>query len=122
MPPAGYAWQALHAVDTYQTIRIAENPECWREADPLTRSLIGEHPSTGEVVAVMLAYSVGHALVSTWLEDRTDAAFAAGSPNRGAWYIARGAWHVVGLVSKGVTVGRNNNIGLGPINQESCNE
>ena len=120
MPRAEYGWQALHAVDTYQTMSIAENPECWRENDPLTKRLIGEHPSTAEVAAVMLAYSVGHAYVSKWLEEETDEAFATDSSSRGAWYIARGAWHVVGIATKLAVVVNNDQIGLGPVNKESC--
>lgn len=51
------AWLALHAVDTIQTLRIAESPNCYAESDGVTRSLIGAHPSEGEV----LAWSVGMA-------------------------------------------------------------
>lgn len=51
------AWLMLHAVDTVQTYRIAQQPNCYSESDSLTRSLIGAHPSEGEVIA----WSVGMA-------------------------------------------------------------
>jgi hypothetical protein len=53
------AWLALHAVDTAQTYRIAQDARCFNEADGITRELIGAHPSTGQV----LAWSVGSAAV-----------------------------------------------------------
>lgn len=51
------AWLALHAVDTIQTFRIANSPQCYEEGDSITRALIGAHPSDGEVIA----WSVGMA-------------------------------------------------------------
>jgi hypothetical protein len=51
------AWLALHAVDTMQTLRIADSPECFYEADSITQSLIGRTPSRGKV----LAWSAGMA-------------------------------------------------------------
>jgi hypothetical protein len=120
MGPAEIGWQTLHAVDTYQTMQIAQHPGCYREADPLTRPLIGEHPSEAEVAAVMVAYSIGHFYVSRWLDDRTDSAFEQESPNRGAWYVARAVWTVGGLLAKGAVVAHNNSIGLGPFNREDC--
>lgn len=51
------AWLALHAIDTAQTYHAAQEPSCYKETDSLTRSLIGEHPSGGEVIA----WSVGMA-------------------------------------------------------------
>lgn len=45
------AWLAIHAIDTVQTYRISQDPACYHEADSITRSIIGEHPSSGEVLA-----------------------------------------------------------------------
>ena len=120
MGPAEYAWQGLHAVDTYQTMQIARNPQCFEEADPLTRTLIGSHPSEAEVAAVMIAYSIGHAYVSGWLRERTEDAFERETPARGGWYVARAVWTVGGLLAKGAVVAHNNSIGLGPVNREDC--
>ena len=44
------AWQAVHAVDVAQTLNIVNDP-CYIESNPITTSLIGEQPSTGEVIA-----------------------------------------------------------------------
>lgn len=65
------AWLALHAVDTIQTIDMARDRLCYEERDSITRSLIGRHPSDGEVIA----WSVGMAglhLGVTELLLRTD--------------------------------------------------
>lgn len=120
MPTHEIAWQSLHAVDTYQTMNIARNPDCFREADPLTRAIVGEHPSTGEVAAVMVAYSLGHWYVSRYLDRKVDESSATDA-NRGTLYVLRAAWIVGGLFGKAVVVGRNNALGLGPLNYEECN-
>jgi hypothetical protein len=51
------AWLALHAIDSIQSFHAAQQPECFKEDDGVTRSLIGEHPSDAEVIA----WSVGMA-------------------------------------------------------------
>lgn len=53
--PETKAWLALHAVDTLQTFDIAHDSHCYQERDGITRSLIGAHPSDGEVAAWSLA-------------------------------------------------------------------
>jgi hypothetical protein len=58
--PETQAWLALHAVDTAQTYRIAESPNCYAEGDGITRSLIGPHPSKGEVLAWSVASAGVH--------------------------------------------------------------
>lgn len=45
------AWLALHAVDSIQTLHASQDPQCFAEGDTITRSLIGSHPSNGEVAA-----------------------------------------------------------------------
>lgn len=64
------AWQALHAVDAAQSIHIAREPECFHENAPLTRAIIGKHPSEAEVAAVMVGYSFLHAYLTDRLEGR----------------------------------------------------
>jgi hypothetical protein len=58
--PESQAWLALHAVDTVQTFRIADDPRCFKESDSLTRRLIGEHPSDGEVAAWAIGSAALH--------------------------------------------------------------
>lgn len=61
------AWQTLHAVDVAQTLSIARDP-CYRESNALTSQLIGEQPSTGEVVAWGVGSALLHAGVSHLLD------------------------------------------------------
>jgi hypothetical protein len=68
----------------------------------------------------MVAYSLGHAAISRWLDTNTEEAFANEERARGGWYIGRLAWYTVTLVGKYYTVAHNNSIGLGPFNRESC--
>lgn len=65
------AWQAVHAVDVAQTLNIVNDP-CYVESNPITTSLIGEQPSTGEVIAWGVGAGVLHYGVSRYLEH-TDA-------------------------------------------------
>ena len=94
------AWQTLHAVDVAQTLNAARDP-CYRESDPLTRAIIGEQPSTGEVVAWAVGSSVLHAVVSRKLE-------------RHAPKWVTGVWHSLSIGSKGLTIGRNHAEGIRP--------
>jgi hypothetical protein len=111
---AELAWQALNVADTVQTLQVAQHPQCWREANPLSRALIGEHPSSGEVGVLMVTYAYTHAAISTWLDAKTRAAIDNDSGARGAWYTGRIIWHVAGLLTKGTTVANNANLGLWP--------
>lgn len=54
------AWLVLHAVDTIQTYHAAQEPNCYKEGDSITRSLIGSHPSDGEVIAWSLGSAALH--------------------------------------------------------------
>jgi hypothetical protein len=65
------AWLALHAVDTIQTYHAAQEPACYEEKDGLTRSLIGRHPSDGEVIAWSIGMAGVHLGVTEYLL-RTD--------------------------------------------------
>ena len=68
------AWQALHLVDLGQTVHIARTPSCYYEAMPVTRDLIGRHPSSGEAVLLMLAYSGLH----WYLDERLEGPWRTG--------------------------------------------
>lgn len=102
------AWHTLNAVDTMQTLHAANSPECFSEADPLTRSIIGEHPNKAEVVAIGLAYSVAYRFIARWLARK-----AADEPESG-WADARVGFHIIGLGTKAFTVARNHAIGTRP--------
>lgn len=93
------AWLALHAVDTIQTYHAAQDPECFAEGNPLTRGLIGEHPSGSEVVA----WSVGSAALHIGVAElllRTD------HPR-----LAR-VWQYVRIADTGQAIVKNHSIGI----------
>lgn len=58
----------VHAVDVAQTVQIARS-SCFREDDPVTRSLIGERPSVGEAVVWGVAWGGLHYGVTRLLEN-----------------------------------------------------
>jgi hypothetical protein len=112
-------WQVLNVIDAGQTVHIARSQRCgvnaaYREVNPLTRGLIGERPKERDVLLSSAAYALGHYYVSRWLKARTERAFSEGSPNRGAWLFATGAWHVGMLAGKLDTVASNHKLGLRP--------
>jgi hypothetical protein len=112
--PPEAAYQALHAVDFAQTIQIARSPNCYHEADPLTKRLIGEHPSEGQVRAAWALTSTVHLAVTGWLDREVDATDSK------AWRIARGTWHVLTIADAGREVVRNRSLGLMPFGGNAC--
>lgn len=68
LPPVELAWQALHAVDTVQTLKIARNPDRYWEAQ--SASIIGSHPSERSVLAFMVGSAIVHAQCARWLNGR----------------------------------------------------
>lgn len=107
MSPAERTWQSLHLVDTLQTVQLARHSECYREANPLTRAIIGRHPSGAEVVAWGIAFGIAHNAVSRRLEER------------GPRWALR-AWNWTRITAKGATVASNARAGLGPFGAEGC--
>ncbi len=93
-------------IDAGQTPTIARRPDLWHETNPVTRSLIGTHPSEGNVYACMAAYAVIHVGVSMWLD--------ANDPGAGPWHVASVAWSYATITDKGFAVGRNAWIGIEP--------
>jgi hypothetical protein len=105
-------WQAMHVIDMGQTLHIAKEPTCYREANPLTVSLIGEHPSEKEVIAVGILYAALYRWGSEFLE-RKDTLNENGNHHT-PWVIAKYAFHTVGILTKGYTIANNHSIGLKP--------
>jgi hypothetical protein len=63
--PEERTWLALHAIDSAQTYRIAQDAgRCYHEANPITQELIGEFPSRKSVVAWSLGSAAVHAGVT----------------------------------------------------------
>lgn len=62
-------WQVLNVVDAKQTANIQHHPGVY-EADPLSRKLLGLHPSTSGSYQVMATYALSHYLISAALPPR----------------------------------------------------
>jgi hypothetical protein len=101
LPPAEYAWQAVHAVDVAQTVQIARSP-CFQESDAATAALIGEHPSTAGALAWGFGLAAIHAGVTVGLE-RIDAP---------RW--VRASWQVLSVANTARFVKQNADQGIGP--------
>jgi len=56
-------WQGAHFVDLFQTLSVANHPECFWEKDPMTRRLIGEHPKPRDVLLWAAITSVVHVFI-----------------------------------------------------------
>lgn len=93
------AWLALHAVDTIQTFHAAQDPRCFAEGDSITRSLIGSHPSDGEVAAWAVGSAALH-LGVTELLLRNDHPRAAK------------VWQYVRIGVTGSAIAQNHSIGI----------
>lgn len=93
------AWLALHVVDSIQTYHAAQEPQCFAEGDGITRSLIGSHPSDGEVAAWAIGSAALH-LGVTELLLRND------HPN---WAKA---WQYVRIGVTANAIGNNHSIGI----------
>ncbi len=102
------AWQTSNLVDMGQTLHIARSPECYYEKNPVTKNIIGRHPSEGEAIAVMLAYAWVHRTVTDQLRER----------NAPKWVL--GMWQVGTLIHSVHTVIENDRIGLEPFGA-GCN-
>lgn len=83
------AYQALHAIDTAQTLKI--NNVAGRETNPI----LGRHPKDYEVIAYMAAEAAIHARISKAMADH-DAPM----------WMQR-SWHYVSLIWNGHLVIRN---------------
>lgn len=73
--PAETAWQALHLVDTAQTLQIARAPDRYWEA--WSAWAIGKHPSERSVIAYMAGTALVHYLAADWLHERHPRLFIA---------------------------------------------
>lgn len=98
--PEERAWLALHALDSAQTYRIAQDDaRCYHESNPITSDLIGEFPSRTSVVAWSIGSAAVHAGVSELLLRNERPGLAK-------------AWQYVTMGFTGNTVLRNYQIGI----------
>lgn len=63
------AYQAVNAIDAYQTMHIADRPDL-KEGNAITAAIIGDQPSEGEVVTLFASYAVSHWLISRALPPK----------------------------------------------------
>jgi hypothetical protein len=89
------SYQALHVIDTAQTLRIRHKVQ-FHESNPI----LGRYPSDAEVLGVMAAEAIAHAYVTKLLADR----------NAPMW--AQRTWHHLSIAWNGRLVLRNNLRGL----------
>jgi hypothetical protein len=93
LPPAEYAYQALHLVDAAQTFDIKNHAGYHEE-----NKLLGKHPTDSEIAAYMAAEAVVHGWISVQLES---------APK---W--VRYTWHSLSIGWEGKEVIHNSQIGL----------
>ena len=91
---AEIAWQAMNFVDYRQTVDIQRHPNLI-EVNWLSQAVLGRNPGTSETAQLMVAYALGHYLVSKYLPVN-----------------ARPYWHVIMITGKGVTIRNNHSNGL----------
>lgn len=94
-------WQTLHAMDVAQTLNAANDP-CYKEDAWLTKRLIGEQPSDGQV----LAWGVGTAAVHAWVSGALE--------NRGAPRWVQKVWELGTLGHTTYAIGSNHEAGVRP--------
>lgn len=87
-------WQAMNVVDYGQTKDIQRHPNVI-EVNWLSQAVLGRNPGTSETAQLMVAYALGHYLVSKYLP-----------------VDARPYWHVIMITGKGVTIRNNHSNGL----------
>lgn len=102
---AEIAWQTIHVVDAMQTVSIATR-QCYHEADPITRRIIGKHPNQLNVALWWAGTAFGHAFVSKKLKDDHPKLYKF--------------WQILTIGRSAYVVTQNHKIGLGPFAREDC--
>ncbi len=97
--------------DTAQTVTIARNPDCLREANPL--AFFGdEHPSQEAVLLYNAVYIVGHWLLSRKLDSLAERSTS--------WARARRIYQLATFIGHGGAVANNFALGIKPFSNYSC--
>ena len=91
-------WQALHVVDTAQTLQIAAHPECYHEDQSAV--LLGRGPNAGQVALWSAASAALHAGLTALIEERDER------------WLQR-TWQFLSIVPTALTVSHNFRLGLG---------
>jgi hypothetical protein len=97
---------ALMATDGSQTLQGLNAPACFHENDPITRRVIGRHPSDEAVVAWTAASFALRMAVANWLDGKVSDSDARG------WRWARWTWHALTYAQEIGTVRDNHQLGV----------
>lgn len=120
---AELSWQAIHLIDTAQTITIARSPNCLYERDPVAAAVYGsKNPSVGRVVITNAAMGALHWAAGSWLDRHAEYALHRDTGSAGAWYIARGGYYALSLLGSGAAVVGNVRLGVRPLARVRCGE
>lgn len=110
------AWLVAAAVDTAQTMGIKKGTSCDHEADPVAAALYGsKYPKPGRVLVTNLVMMTGHAMVTSWLDDKVAEHDQADDGSVGPWYVGRIIWHALSLGATGASVISNHDKGCNGI-------
>jgi hypothetical protein len=93
------ACEALMAMDYWQTLNIARNPQKYSEMNPV----IGRHPSTESVSQYFLSWMIIHPIVTHVLPSKS----------KDHKWINRENWQYVTIAVEAGAVGKNLSIGIG---------
>lgn len=116
-------WQAMHALDTAQTVSIAKSPACLYEKAPLAQMVYGtKHPSVERVLITNTAGAALHWTAGAWLDRATERSFAREGDNRGMLYAARIAYYGLSFMGTGTAVIGNVQLGIKPGKRKYCAE
>jgi len=106
-------FQVVNGIDFAQTLNSARG-NCFREGNPITRSVIGEHPSEAGVTVYGAAQGAAHYAISAWLDREVD------STDSAAWWRSRLLWHVLTIGWAAHSVIRNERVGAEPFGSGTC--
>lgn len=116
-------WQAMHALDTAQTVTIARSPECLYEKARLAQMVYGtKHPSVERVLATNTAGAALHWAAGSWLDRATERSFAREGSQRGTLYVARIAYYSLSFMGTGTAVVGNVQLGIKPNSRKECDK
>jgi hypothetical protein len=102
---AEIAWQAIHVLDTLQTVSIANSPDCLYERNPWAAKVYGSrNPSPARVVATNLVGATLHWTVGSWLDRATERAFGVESGNRGLLFVGRLSYNGMSIIASSTAV------------------
>jgi len=99
LPKSEIVWQLINGADVAQTYSMSIDT-CFKEENFLTKAIIGEHPHPDKVLAIGLAWAVGHVFYSSWLE------------NSKMGESTKNIIRMLDFGSKGITIATNHQIGI----------